>query len=248
MDAVRDEDGAGGQQGHSKDSSEDRGCVEKGMASGKYEYHAHRQVQVFPVPVLDIVEHQSQNSEYLYDQKGGEEIIKARDEKRVASLVRCEGEENSHEQGQKQHSAEQCGKGFVIGVYSHEGEAEEDKDAQYLAEVCQPGQDQDIGLGLVQLLQDIYDGSYPVEVQGKQEDKEEEYLCPGVLQEELADEEHREYREKYGYGRNKDVRAHYHLSEGLRQVLGKIGQETYEAQDENCGENIEAGDDYIPFA
>ena len=218
------------------------------MASGKDEHHAYGQVQVLPVPVLYVVENQGHYSEYLYDKQCSVEIIKAGDEQGIDPFVGSEGQKNCHEQGQEKHGAEQCGKGFVFGVHSHHCKAEKGKHTYNLAEVCQPGKDKDIGLRLVQLLKNIDDGPYAVEVQGKKEYQEEEDFCPGVLQEELADEEYREYREDDGYAGNKDIGAYDHLAEGLGQVLGKIGQKTDEKHDEDSRKNVEAGDYDIPFA
>ena len=248
VDAVGDEDSACGKECHSDYGSQGRGCVEKSVASGKDEHHTDCQVQVLPVPVLYVVENQCHYSKYLYDEQGCIEIIKAGNEQGIDPFVRSEWQKNCHEQGQQKHSAEQCCKGFVFCVHSHHCKAEESKHPYDFAEVCNTGKDKDIGLRLVQLLQNINDGPYAVKVQGKKKDQEEEYFCPGVLQEELADEEYGEYREYDGYAGDQDIRAYDHLAEGLGQILGKVGQKTDEKHDEDSRENIEAGDYDIPFA
>lgn len=105
VDTVGYEYGAGGQKGHSDYGTQNRGGIEKGVASYQDEYHAYCQVQVLPVPVLHIVEHKGHYSKYLYDKQGGVEIIKAGNEQGILSFGWVERHKQSHKQGQKKHCA-----------------------------------------------------------------------------------------------------------------------------------------------
>ena len=101
MDAVGDEDCACGKECHSDYGAQGRGSIEKSVASGQDEYHADSQVQVFPVPVLKIVEHQCQHSEDFYDKQGSIVIIQTRDKQGVDPFVRSERHKECHKKRKK---------------------------------------------------------------------------------------------------------------------------------------------------